>query len=130
MTKSERNPKDEFRKGTPPRGCLHPGANDDLGFGFRPALRDSGFRHSGFGCAGAFTLMELLLAIAVMAIVLVAINGVFFSALRLRNSVSNGLDESVPLEHAIAVMRRDLQNTTPPGGILQGGLQSGVVNGT
>ncbi len=74
--------------------------------------------------------MELLLAIAVMAIVLVAINGVFFSALRLRNSVSNGLDESVPLEHAIAVMRRDLQNTTPPGGILQGGLQSGVVNGT
>ncbi len=65
-----------------------------------------------------------------MAIVLVAINGVFFSALHLRNSVSNGLDESVPLEQAIAVLRRDLQNTTPPGGTLQGGIQSGVVNGT
>jgi type II secretion system protein J len=82
------------------------------------------------GRAGrAFTLIELLLAVGVMAIVLVAINAVFFGALHLRATVTNALDEALPLEQALTFVRRDLQNTLAPGGQLSVGLQSGVVNG-
>ena len=63
----------------------------------------------------AFTLVEVMLALAVSAIVLAAIGGVFFSALRLRDRTSAMLDASVPLYQALAVMRRDLQGTLPPG---------------
>jgi type II secretory pathway pseudopilin PulG len=60
--------------------------------------------------------MEVMLALAVSAIVLAAIGGVFFSALRLRDRTSAMLDASVPLHQAFAIMRRDLQGALPPGG--------------
>ena len=78
----------------------------------------------------AFTLMEVMLAVAVCAVVLVAINGVFFSALRLRARTSAALDDSASIELALSVMRRDLANAVAPGGVLAGTLQSGVVSGT
>jgi type II secretion system protein J len=77
----------------------------------------------------AFTLIEALLAIAVCAVVLVAINAVFFSALRLRAHVNESLDESLPLERAMSLLRRDLKNAVPPGGQLAGPLQSGGISG-
>jgi type II secretory pathway component PulJ len=73
--------------------------------------------------------MEVMLAVAVFAIVLVAMNGVFFSALRLRARTSAALDESVALEQALTVLKRDLAQAVPPGGVLAGALQSGVVGG-
>jgi general secretion pathway protein J len=64
----------------------------------------------------AFTLLEVLIAIAVFAIVLAAINTVFYSALRLRNRTMATLDETAPIDHALAVIRRDLANTVAPSG--------------
>ncbi len=62
----------------------------------------------------AFTLLEVLIAIAVSAIVLAAINMVFYSALRLRNRTMASLDESAPIDHALATIRRDLANIVAP----------------
>jgi type II secretion system protein J len=59
--------------------------------------------------ATGFTLMELLLAMAVSAMVLAAINALFFSAVRLRESVLDAVDNALPLEQALTVVRRDLQ---------------------
>src|SRR5262245_66678258 len=88
-------------------------------------------RLAGDGRApAAFTLMEIMLAVAIFAVVLVAINGVFFSALRLRARTSAALDNSAALEQALVVIRRDLANAVPPGTVLAGSLQSGVVGGT
>ncbi|MDB6056339.1 MAG: gspJ [Verrucomicrobiales bacterium] len=62
----------------------------------------------------AFTLLEILIAIAVFAIVLAAINTVFYSALRLRNRTMASLEESAPMDHALAIIRRDLANIVAP----------------
>src|ERR1019366_5839473 len=48
----------------------------------------------------AFTLIELVLAIGITAIVLVAINGIFFSAMHLRESVTEAVDGSLPVQQA------------------------------
>src|ERR1051325_566285 len=66
----------------------------------------------------AFTLLEILLAVAIFSIVLAAISSVFASALRLHISTSRNLEEAAPLDLALNVMRRDLQGAVPPGGAL------------
>ncbi|MCX7723078.1 MAG: prepilin-type N-terminal cleavage/methylation domain-containing protein [Verrucomicrobiae bacterium] len=79
----------------------------------------------------AFTLIELLLAVAVFAIALLAIHGVFYSAIKLRDKTAGALDAAVPLQHAVAIIKRDLANIVPPGGVLSGQLQtSGITTGT
>jgi type II secretion system protein J len=77
----------------------------------------------------AFTLIELILSIAIMAIVLVAINAVLFSALRLRERTSASVEDSLPLEQSLEILRRDLQGATPPSsnGILAGSFKAGAV---
>src|SRR6266699_6941856 len=65
----------------------------------------------------AFTLMEVMLALAVSAIVLAGIGGVFYSALRLRERTVAMLDEAMPIHQALAVLRRDLRGALPPAGI-------------
>lgn len=74
--------------------------------------------------SGAFTLMELLIAVAVFAVVLLAMHSVFFGAVQLRNRTAQAVDEVAPLEQAVGLLRRDLQNLVPPGGTLFGPLQS------
>jgi prepilin-type N-terminal cleavage/methylation domain-containing protein len=77
--------------------------------------------------ARAFTLIELLLAISIMSVVLVAINGVFFTALRMRNTAVNSLEASLPVEQALAVIEHDLANlvgSTNTNGIFFGPLQT------
>jgi len=64
----------------------------------------------------AFTLMEIMLALAVSAIVLAGIGGVFYSAVRLRERTMAMIDESVPLQQAFNFIRHDLQGALPPGG--------------
>ncbi len=56
-----------------------------------------------------FTLIELVLAVGVCAIVVTAVGGVFFSAVRLRESTTRTVDEALPLEQAVVIVRRDLQ---------------------
>src|SRR4051812_39356579 len=63
----------------------------------------------------AFTLMEVMLAMAVSAIVLAAIGGIFFSAVRLRERTTAMLDAAAPLHQALGVMRNDLRGALPPG---------------
>jgi type II secretion system protein J len=78
-----------------------------------------------FKRAGAFTLLELLLAIMIISTVLVAINGVFFTALHLREATVNAIETSLPAEGALAVMQNDLANLiVSTNGVLIGPLQT------
>lgn len=74
--------------------------------------------------ARGFTLLELLLAVAIFAIILLAIHVTFYGAIRLRNQTTTALDRAVPLQHALAILRRDLMNILPPGGVFAGPFQS------
>ncbi len=73
----------------------------------------------------AFTLIEMILAVGIFAVVMVAINTAFFAALKLRQRSAEALDQSLPLNHALSLLRRDLMNAVPPGGVLQGDFRSG-----
>ena len=83
------------------------------------------------GTASAFTLMEVMLALVVSAIVLAGIGGVFYSAIRLRDRTAAMLDESTPLHQALSFLRRDLQGALPPNGTyaLAGDFKSEQVGG-
>ncbi len=71
-----------------------------------------------------FTLLELLLATAVGAVVLLAINTTFFGALRLHNTTHARIDADLVLERTLGIVRRDLAGLMLPGGTLSGQLQS------
>jgi prepilin-type N-terminal cleavage/methylation domain-containing protein len=62
----------------------------------------------------AFTLIEILLAVAIFAIVLVAMNTVFYSGLRLERATTRALDERVLLNQALTMLQRDLVAAVPP----------------
>ena len=62
----------------------------------------------------AFTLVEMILAIGVAAIVLVAVSAVLFSALRLREVTTNVVDTATPVDQAFTFLRRDLQCVVTP----------------
>lgn len=71
-----------------------------------------------------FTLMELLLATAVGAVVLVVIQTTFFGALRLQRTTQARLDEDRVVDRTLAIVRRDLAGLLLPGGVLSGQLQT------
>jgi general secretion pathway protein J len=77
-----------------------------------------------------FTLLEVLLALAVVAVVLSAISAVFFGALRLHNRTVERFARAVPIEQAITIIRRDLQGIVPPGGQLAGEFQTNPTTNT
>ena len=74
----------------------------------------------------AFTLIEMLLAIAICAIVLVAINGVFATAVRLRDKTSDMIEDALPVNRALDIMQRDLKGTVGPGGVFAGDFKCGA----
>lgn len=77
----------------------------------------------------AFTLVEMILAIGVAAIVLVAVNAVLFTALHLREVTTSAVDAATPLDQTMTVLRRDLQCcVTPTNGtskVLSGSFRAG-----
>jgi prepilin-type N-terminal cleavage/methylation domain-containing protein len=75
----------------------------------------------------AFTLVEVILAVGIFAIVMVSINSAFFAAIRLRQRTSEALENALPLTQALALMRRDLQNAVPPGGTMTGNFRGGLA---
>jgi len=82
--------------------------------------------------AGGFTLVEMILAIGVAAIVLAAANAVFFTALHLRNATSDIVAAASPLDQSLAVLRHDLQCAVTPkaSGVLSGDFKIGNVTST
>jgi type II secretion system protein J len=74
----------------------------------------------------AFTLIEMLLAVAICAIVLVAINGVFATAVRLRDKTSEVVEAALPVTRALEILHRDLKGTVGPGGFLAGDFKCGA----
>jgi type II secretion system protein J len=79
----------------------------------------------------AFTLIEMVLAIGVAAIVLIAINAVLFAALRLRDVTSDTVDAALPVDQTVTFLRRDLEcAVTPTNGttkVLSGDFRVGSV---
>ena len=80
----------------------------------------------------AFTLIEMVLAIGVAAMVLIAVNTALFASLRLRDATANVVDAATPVDQAVTFIRRDLQCVvTPTNGtskVLSGGFRAGNVN--
>ena len=74
--------------------------------------------------ARGFTLIEVMLAVVVFAIVLGAINTVFFSALRLRNKAHEAFDTALPLQQTVGIIKRDLEGIMLPGGKFSGQFQT------
>lgn len=80
----------------------------------------------------AFTLLEMILAVGVAAIVLLAVGAAFFTALHLQASTQAAVDEATPVDQALSVIRRDLECVvTPTNGtskILSGDFKVGQVS--
>jgi type II secretion system protein J len=72
-------------------------------------------RHPVRRATSGFTLLELLLATAVAAIVLLVINTTFFSALRLHNATHEKIDDDLVLQRTLGIMRRDFAGIRLPG---------------
>jgi prepilin-type N-terminal cleavage/methylation domain-containing protein len=71
-----------------------------------------------------FTLIEILLASAAAALVLVAVYGVFTNAMKLRDVATERVRESRERMRATKVIRDDLRNA-----LISGGLLASVVEG-
>jgi len=80
----------------------------------------------------AFTLIEMILAIGVAAMVLIAVNTALFASLRLRDATANLVDGATPLDQTVSFIRRDLQCVvTPTNGtskVLSGDFKTGSVS--
>jgi type II secretion system protein J len=77
----------------------------------------------------AFTLIEMILAVGVSAVVLVVATATFFTALHLRNATQAMVDAEAPLDQTTAILRRDLQCLMVPktNGIFSGDFKVGDV---
>jgi type II secretion system protein J len=82
------------------------------------------FQHSAPRSSG-FTLVEILVAVSIMAILLVAIQAAFFGGLRLRERTVESIEASLPVEEALQTMQRDLANIViSTNGVFFGPLQT------
>jgi type II secretion system protein J len=79
--------------------------------------------------SAGFTLIEVLLALMVCAVVLVIVGSFLAGALQVQEHVNANLDRSMPIERALGVLRKDLKNAVAPGGMLAGPMQSGSEQG-
>ena len=71
-----------------------------------------------------FTLLEVLIAVMVFAIVLAAINTVLYSALHMQRRATESLEQALPIQQGLAIIQRDLGNVAMPGGTLSGVFQT------
>jgi hypothetical protein len=65
----------------------------------------------------------VLLAIGIFAIVLAAIDTVFFAGMRLRQKTMDLLEDALPTDRAVTVLKRDIAGILPPG-VLPGVMSS------
>ena len=80
----------------------------------------------------AFTLIEMILAIGISAMVLIVISSALMSTLRLRQATEDMVDAASPIDQATAYIKRDLQCVmTPTNGtskILSGAFRIGNLS--
>ena len=76
----------------------------------------------------AFTLIEAVLALSISAVVLAAIGGVFYSAMRLRDRTVASLESVSSVHPALMVIRRDIRGVVWPGGIMTGTFRCGALD--
>lgn len=62
----------------------------------------------------AFTLIELLLAAAIMTVLLGSLYGLYAGALRIRERMWQDIQTAAPYDEALRIIRRDLTNTVTP----------------
>jgi prepilin-type N-terminal cleavage/methylation domain-containing protein len=74
--------------------------------------------------AQGFTLLEVILAVVVFAIVLAAINSVLFVGLKVRATTAGSIERTAPLERATLIIKNDLASLVLPGGTMSGTLQT------
>jgi type II secretory pathway component PulJ len=79
--------------------------------------------------ARGFTLIEAVLALGISAVVLAAIGGVFYSALRLRDRTFAALNDGSSLQPALNYLKRDLKGAMPPDGYLASIFRCGQLGG-
>jgi type II secretion system protein J len=98
----------------------------------RKPLCDSTIQPFNNSTNSAFTLIEVILAIGVASIVLIAANAVFFTALHLRNATADVVDAASPIDQSLALLRRDLECAVTPkaSGVLSGDFKIGNVTST
>ncbi len=70
--------------------------------------------------ARGFTLLEIIAATAMFAIVVGAVYAVFFGTMKLRERAEESLNRNLSRDYALGVMRDDLQQTMPANGVLAG----------
>lgn len=84
------------------------------------------------GARRAFTLIEMILAIGLAALVLIAVNAVLFTALHLRNATADAVAAAAPLDEACTFIQRDLACVvTPTNGtskVLSGAFRVGTLD--
>ncbi len=85
-------------------------------------------RGSSINAVRAFTLIEVMLAVGIMAVVMVVINSVLFGALRVVDRTNDAVDSARPVEQAADVLRRDLQCVMAPGKTLPRDFKVGDVS--
>ena len=73
--------------------------------------------------AHAFTLIEMLVALAACAIILAAVYGVFSRAVHLRDNATHRTREVRVRAHAASILRNDLRNALVSGGTFAATLQ-------
>lgn len=74
----------------------------------------------------AFTLVEVLIATVCIAIIILALNSAIYTAMRLRTKTTEHVEKALPLEHALALMTRDLQGIMASNGTMAGSLSAGT----
>lgn len=78
--------------------------------------------------AHAFTLIELLMALAACAIILAAIFGVLSRAIHLRDNATQRTRDAQIRAHAASMVRNDLRNALVSGGKLAAKLEGSLKN--
>ncbi len=86
--------------------------------------------HRKLSSDSAFTLLEVLIATLIAAIVLAAMNAAFYAALHLRSVTTDLVENSIPQNHATAILKADLRGTLITGGPMAVSIESpGTENG-
>ena len=73
---------------------------------------------------GGFTLLELLIATMVAAIVLAAMNTVFYAAVHLRSSAAAAVERVIPVNRAASTLKADLRGALLTSGEMASSFES------